>query len=105
MEELYALYSPNIVWAIKSRRLRWAGHVALGERGEVHTGFYRGNLRERDHSEVPGLDGKIILEWIFAKWDGWHGQDWSGSGQGQVASSCKYGNEPSGSTKCGEFPD
>jgi hypothetical protein len=32
--ELYVLYSsPNIIWAIKSRRLRWAGHVArMGER-------------------------------------------------------------------------
>jgi hypothetical protein len=28
-EELYALYSlPNIIWVIKSRRMRWAGHVA-----------------------------------------------------------------------------
>jgi hypothetical protein len=33
-EELYALYSsPNIIRVIKSRRLRWAGHVArMGER-------------------------------------------------------------------------
>jgi hypothetical protein len=33
-EELYALYSsPNIFRVIKSRRLRWAGHVArMGER-------------------------------------------------------------------------
>jgi hypothetical protein len=32
-KELYALYSsPNIIWVIKSRRLRWAGHVArMGE--------------------------------------------------------------------------
>jgi hypothetical protein len=28
-KELYALYSSlNIIWVIKSRRLRWAGHVA-----------------------------------------------------------------------------
>ena len=28
-EELHSLYhSPNIVWVINSRRLRWAGHVA-----------------------------------------------------------------------------
>jgi hypothetical protein len=33
-EELYALYpSPNIIRVIKSRRLRWAGHVAcMGDR-------------------------------------------------------------------------
>jgi hypothetical protein len=31
-EELNDLYSPNIVRVIKSRRMRWAGHVAwMGE--------------------------------------------------------------------------
>jgi hypothetical protein len=30
-------------------------------------GFWWGNLRERDHLEDPGLDGRIILRW---KWDG-----------------------------------
>jgi hypothetical protein len=37
-EELNNLYSlPNIVWVVKSRRMRWAGHVALmGEDGGVH---------------------------------------------------------------------
>jgi hypothetical protein len=37
-EELNDLYSsPNTVWAIKSRRMRWAGHVArMGERRGVH---------------------------------------------------------------------
>jgi hypothetical protein len=40
-KELYALYSsPNIIRVIKSRRLRWAGHVACMGRGEVHTGFW-----------------------------------------------------------------
>jgi hypothetical protein len=45
-EELNGLYSlPNIVRVIKSRRLRWAGHVARMGRGEVCTGFWWGNLR------------------------------------------------------------
>ena len=37
-EELNDLYSsPNIVWVIKSRRMRLAGHVArVGERKDVH---------------------------------------------------------------------
>jgi hypothetical protein len=39
-KELYALYSsPYIIRVIKSRRLRWAGHVAVWGRGEVHTGL------------------------------------------------------------------
>jgi hypothetical protein len=38
-------------------------------RGEVHIGFWWGNLRERDHLENPGIDRRIILKWIFRKWD------------------------------------
>jgi hypothetical protein len=30
---------------------------------------YRGNLRERDRWGDRGVDGRIILEWIFKKWD------------------------------------
>ena len=37
-EELNDLYSsPNIVQVIKSRKMRWAGHVACMEGGERHT--------------------------------------------------------------------
>ena len=69
-EELNELYcSPNIVRVIKSRRMRWAGHVAHMGRGEVYTGFWWGNLRERDHFVDPGVDGRIILRWIFRKQD------------------------------------
>jgi hypothetical protein len=49
-------------------------------KGEVHTGFWWGDLRERDHLEELGADWKIILEWIFKMWDGVHGLDWCGSG-------------------------
>jgi hypothetical protein len=34
---------------------------------EVHTGFWWGNLREGDHLKDPGVDGRIILEWIFER--------------------------------------
>jgi hypothetical protein len=35
---------------------------------EVYTGFRWGNLKERVHLEDPGIDGRIILRWIFRKW-------------------------------------
>jgi len=38
-------------------------------RGEVYTSVWWGNLRERDHLGDPGVDGRIILRWIFRKWD------------------------------------
>jgi hypothetical protein len=45
------------------------GHVACRGRGKVYTGFWWINLRARDHLEEPGVDVRIILRWIFRKWD------------------------------------
>jgi len=68
-EELNDLYcSPNTVRAIKSRT-REASHIARMGRGEVYTGFWRGNMKERDHLGDSGVDGRIILRWIFRYWD------------------------------------
>ena len=48
----------------------------------MRTGFWWGNLRERDHLEDPGVD-RIILRWIFRKWDGaWTGLIWFRIGTG-----------------------
>jgi hypothetical protein len=33
----------------------------------MHAGFWWGNLMEEDHSEDLGVDGRIILKWIFKK--------------------------------------
>ena len=77
-EELNDLYcTPNIIRVIKSRT-RWAGNVARMGSGEVHTWFWWGNLRERYHLGDPGVDGRIVLRWIFKKWDVgvWTGLIW-----------------------------
>jgi hypothetical protein len=36
----------------------------------VHTGFWWGNLREEDHFDDPGVNGRIILKWTLKKWYG-----------------------------------
>jgi hypothetical protein len=47
------------------------------ERGKAYTGFWWGNLKERDYLGGPGVDGRI-LRWIFSKWDVgvWTGSSW-----------------------------
>jgi hypothetical protein len=44
------------------------GHV--WETGEVHKGFWWGDLRERDHLEDLIIDEKMVLKWSFKKCDG-----------------------------------
>jgi hypothetical protein len=49
-----------------------------GEEERRIQGFDGGNLRERNHLEDPGVDGRIILEWLFKKWNmgAWTGSNW-----------------------------
>ena len=71
----------------------------------MHTGFWWGNLRERDHLGDPGVDGRTILRWIFRKWDG-GSLDWIDVAQDRdMAGTFEGSNKPSGSIKCGEFLD
>jgi hypothetical protein len=75
-EELNDLYSlPNIFRVLKSRIVRWAGHVARRKTEGVHIYFLWGHLRERAYLQDLRLDGRIILKWIFMKWDGAHRMD------------------------------
>jgi hypothetical protein len=77
-EELNDLYSlPNIVRVLKSRRMRWSGHVAcMGEERGVHRVLV-GKPEERGHWGDPEVDGRITLRWIFRKLEGVVGTGWS----------------------------
>jgi hypothetical protein len=64
-EELNKLYFlANIVRVIKSRRIRWAEHVAL--KGEKR-GVYRVVVGKPEGKRNPDVDGRIKLRWIFRK--------------------------------------
>jgi hypothetical protein len=45
----------------------WAGRVGIEE---AYTEFWWGNLPESYQLGDPGVDGRIILELIFKKWNG-----------------------------------
>jgi hypothetical protein len=80
-EELNDLYSlPNIVRVVKSRRMRWTGHVARMGEERGCTGCWWENLRGRGHWGDPDVDGRIILRLIFRKFEGFWGLDGVGSG-------------------------
>jgi hypothetical protein len=86
-EKLSYLYSsPNNVGLIKIRT-KEMGRVCgmyVGER--CIQDFGGGNLRERDHLQDPGIDERIILRWIFKKWDvgAWSGLIWLWIGTGGI---------------------
>ena len=69
---------------ITSRRKSWAGHVArTGER----IGIYKvlmGKPEGKNHLGDPGIAGRIILRWVFGKWDVgvWTGPSWLRIGMG-----------------------
>jgi len=82
-EVLDHLYSKhNTVRVIKSRRIRWARHVAcMGEKRGVYRVLMGKPEGKRLH-RGPAIYGKIILRWIFRKWDVgvWTGSSWLRTG-------------------------
>jgi hypothetical protein len=77
-EELNDLYcSPDIVRVIKSRRMRWAGHVARMEEGR---GVHKLLVVKPEGKRLLGKprrrwEASTVLRWIFRKWEGGCG-DW-----------------------------
>jgi len=58
-------YSLNIILVMKSRRIRWAGHVArMGNRRGAYRGLV-GTSGGIDRLEDPSVNGSIILKWVF----------------------------------------
>ena len=69
-KELNDLYcSPSVVRVIKSRRMRWARHVARMDEERVVYRVLVGKPEGRRPLGDLGVDGWIILGWISRRWD------------------------------------
>jgi len=65
------------VQVVKSVRKRWVGHVAsMGEGTGVHRDLVGKPEAKRPWGD-PDVDGRIILRWIFSKWEAVVGTGWS----------------------------
>jgi hypothetical protein len=59
--------SSNFIRVIKSKRMRWEGHVAHMGEIRIYTKFWLEILKGRDNLEELGTDVRIILKWILEK--------------------------------------
>jgi hypothetical protein len=77
--KLHNLYSlPDIIRQSKSRRMRWAGHVAcIGEERNLYRVLV-GKPEGKNHLEDQGVDGRIGSKWTIERWVGgaWSGFTW-----------------------------
>jgi hypothetical protein len=100
-EELRDLYSsPSIIRIIKSRMMRWAGHVA---RMGAKRNAYRLLVGKPEGKRPLGRPRRRWLDYIRMDLGevGWSDVDWIGLAQDRNCS-CELGIEPSGSMKCWE---
>jgi len=66
-KDFHDLYSsPNTIREIKSRGMRWAGHVAGMGKVKVRMVLWLGDLTERNNMEDLDVDGKNVLRGILS---------------------------------------
>ena len=66
LHKLHSLYrSPNVSKEIKSRRMRWAGHVVRMEEGRSHFKFLTGKSTGKRPLGRSRRSGRSILEWTL----------------------------------------
>jgi hypothetical protein len=103
--EFHSLHtSPNIIRAINSRRMRWAGHAERMGGMRNDTKFWSEILKGRDHSPDLGVDrSKIRMDLRVMEWEV---LDWIHFTQDRDQRWARYhGNEPSDSIKGREVLD
>jgi hypothetical protein len=59
-----------LIYILKSRRMRWAGHVARKEEGRGVHKVLVGKPEVKRPLGRQDIDGRIILRWNFRKWEG-----------------------------------
>jgi hypothetical protein len=95
--ELHNLYSsPDIIRQIKSRKMRWAGHVERMGQGRNVYRVLVGKPEGKDHLKDEGVDGRMGSKWTWGRLVGGCEVDSPGSGWGSLVGCC-CGDEPSGS--------
>ena len=105
MKSFMICSSRPISFVRSNRKKKYVIGGAYTAYDRVYTGFSWGKQRKRDHLEDPGVDGRIILRWIFRKWDVWTWTVLIWLGMGRGGGNLLIRNGTSGSIKYGEFVD